>query len=938
MRGSAAWVALPSGPVILGLGLDMSAAGQRARSARAAEPGGIGSARARDPLALEIRLLGSLLGQVITEQAGEGIYDLVERLRLAAIDFRRSDQPEERERLEAELDALELRDAEAVITAFSLYFQLVNLAEARARVRALRRRERAARDGLLDDSVAEAVARLRRRDRSDADLDAMFARLRITPVLTAHPTEARRRTTLVALRRCAVLLEGLDDTRLTPSEDREIRRRLREEITVLWRTSDLRAVKPEPLDEVRTAMAVFDATLFQLAPRLYRAVDATLDAGSGARAPRTPAFLRFGSWIGGDRDGNPVVTSDLTGHTLRIQADHVLHGYEAVALRLMQTESATTAHDRVAKPLATRLARDAEELPETDRQLRRRFPDEPYRQRFGFIAERLRRTRAVLTGDAGPRAGAYDDADALDVELREIQDALEIDGMGRVAWGEVAEMRWQLATFGFHLASLEVRQHSDVHRAALAAIRDGGDPAAEVAPGVSTAEVLATFRSIGEGQRRYGPESVRRVIVSFTAEPRDVTDVLALAAAAEATTDIDVVPLFESSDALTSAGPLLDAVLTDPAYRAHVARRGDKQEVMLGYSDSNKESGFLAAAWMLHQAQAALVETSRAHGVELTLFHGRGGAIGRGGGPANRAIVGGAPGSVDGRLKLTEQGEVIFANYGDPAIAKRHLEQLTGAVLIASTPEHDAAAAAAVEAGGEMMSELSATARAAYRGLVHDDPGFAAFFRQITPIAELSDLRLGSRPPARGRAGADPDAAPPIDSLRAIPWTFAWSQSRINLPGWYGLGAALEAYGDAHGDRGISEFARLYRSWPFLASVIDNAEMILAKADMGIGRRYASLTTGAEAERWWTTIEAEYHRTVSWLLKITGRDRLLDGAPVLQRSIALRNPYVDALSEVQVRLLRRLRALPPDSPDRDLHRRLVQLSVNGVAAGLQNTG
>jgi phosphoenolpyruvate carboxylase len=912
--------------------------GGRARSAKAAEPAGIGSARARNPLALEVRLLGSLLGQVITEQAGEAIYDLVERLRLAAIAFRHDEQPDVRARLEAELDALELEDAEAVITAFSLYFQLVNLAEARARVRALRRRERAARDGILDDSVAEAVARLRRAGRSDEDLDAIFERLRITPVLTAHPTEARRRTTLVALRRVAVLLERLDDARLTPSDDGEIRRRLREEITVLWRTSDLRSVKPEPLDEVRTAMAVFDATLFQLVPRLYRTVDTGLDARSGTRPPRTPAFLRFGSWVGGDRDGNPAVTSELTAHTLRIQADHVLHGYEAVALRLMQTIAATTPHDRIAKPLATRLARDAEELSETDRQLRRRFPDEPYRQRFGFIAERVRRTRAVMTGESGPRAGAYDDVDALDLELAEIQDALVEDGLGRIAWGEVAEVRWQLATFGFHLASLEIRQHSAVHRAALAHVEGGGDLAEELVPGVTTDEVLATFRSICEAQDRYGPESTRRVIVSFTAAPRDITDVLTLAEAAGSTRSIDVVPLFESSDALTTAGDILDAVLRDAGYRGHVTARGDRQEVMLGYSDSNKESGFLAAAWMLHQAQAALVEVARAHDVELTLFHGRGGAIGRGGGPANRAIVGGAPGSVDGRLKLTEQGEVIFANYGDPAIAKRHLEQLTGAVLIASTPEHDAAAAAAVEAGGTLMGELSTTARDAYRSLVHDDPGFAGFFRQITPIAELSDLRLGSRPAARGRAGAGADEAPPIDSLRAIPWTFAWSQSRINLPGWYGLGTAMEAYAAAHGEQGIREIARLYRSWPFLASVIDNAEMILAKADMGIGRRYASLTSGDGAERWWAVIEAEYHRAVTWLLRVTGRERLLDGAPVLQRSIALRNPYVDALSEVQVRLLRRLRALPPDSPDRALHQRLVQLSVNGVAAGLQNTG
>jgi phosphoenolpyruvate carboxylase len=905
-----------------------------AHAAHAAEPASIGSANARDPLALEVRLLGALLGQVITEQAGEPIFDLVERLRRAAIAFRKDDDPVVRARLEAELDALELGDAEAVITAFSLYFQLVNLAEARARVRALRRRERAARDGLLDDSVAEAVARLRRAGRSEADLDAAVGRMRITPVLTAHPTEARRRTALVALRRCAVLLERLDDPRLTPSEDREIRRRLREEITLLWRTSDLRAVAPEPLDEVRTAMAVFDATLFTIVPRLYRSVDAALATDTGTRPPRVPAFLRYGSWVGGDRDGNPSVTAELTERTLRIQADHVLHGYEAVAARLMQTISAAAGHDRMARPLASRLARDAEELPEIDRQLRRRFPDEPYRQRFGFIAERLRRTRAALTGEAGARTGHYRDAEAFDLELREIQDALADDGLGRIAWGEIAELRWQVATFGFHLASLEIRQHSAVHRAALAA----ADGSTEVAPGVTADEVLATFRSIGAAQERFGEEATHRVVVSFTATPQDVLDVLALAEASGTRAAIDVVPLFESSEALLSAGPLLDAVLADPRYRAHLAARGDRQEVMLGYSDSNKESGFLAAAWMLHQAQADLVRVARARAVELTLFHGRGGAIGRGGGPANRAILGGAPGSIDGRLKLTEQGEVIAANYSDPAIARRHLEQLTGAVLIASTPEHDAAATRAVAAGGPLMAELAEHARIAYRSLVHDDPGFAAFFRDITPIAELSDMRLGSRPAARRRAGAPTAEAPPIDALRAIPWTFAWSQSRINLPGWYGLGSALEAYHSTHGETGLREIGRLYRSWPFLASVIDNAEMILAKADMGIGRRYESLAEGSQAEGRWSTIEAEFHRTVRWLLRITGRERLLDGAPVLQRSIALRNPYVDALSEVQVRLLRRLRALDQEDPARAMHLRLVQLSVNGIAAGLQNTG
>jgi phosphoenolpyruvate carboxylase len=922
----------------------------RESAAARAEPTGIGTSGARDPLATEVRLLGALLGEVITEQAGVATYELVERIRRRTIALRRGDDPAERARLEAELDGLDLAQTEAVITAFSLYFQLVNLAEARGRVRTLRRRERGARDGFLDDSVAEAVARLRDVGRSDADLDAILGRLCISPVLTAHPTEARRRTALVALRRCALLVERLDDARLTPSEDREIRRRLREEITLLWRTSVLRAVAPEPLDEVRTAMAVFDATLFTVVPRLYRATDAALDgpgrvARTGERAPRVPAFLRFGSWVGGDRDGNPSVTADTGGRTLRIQADHVLHGYEAVAMRLMQTVSASTATDRLPRALATRLARDAEELPETDRQLRRRFPGEPYRQRFGFIAERLRRTRVALTDDPGPRHGHYPDSDALDAELVEVQEALIADGLERVAWGEVTELRWQVATFGFHLASLEIRQHAEVHRAALRALAaSGADGAAngsvEVTPGVTLGETLATFVAMAALQARFGVEACRRYIISFTAGPTDVTDLFALARAAVPEDGsmpvLDVVPLFETSEALAAAGPILDAILRDPAYRAHLAGRGDRQEVMLGYSDSNKESGFLAAAWMLHGAQAALAEVARAHGIELTLFHGRGGAIGRGGGPANRAIMGSAPGSVDGRLKLTEQGEVIAANYSDPAIARRHLEQLTGAVLLASTAEHDARLGAALRTGAPLMDELAATARSVYRALVHDDPGFAAFFRDVTPIAEVSDLRLGSRPAARGRR--DADEAPPIDALRAIPWTFAWTQARINLPGWYGLGAALEAYRARHGEAGVAEIARLYRDWPFLASVLDNAELILAKADMGIARRYAGLARGDDAERSWAAIEAEYHRTVAELLRVTGRARLLDGAPVLQRSIGLRNPYVDSLSELQVRLLRRLRALAPDDPERTRVLRLVQASVNGVAAGNQNTG
>ncbi|MBI3749197.1 MAG: phosphoenolpyruvate carboxylase [Chloroflexi bacterium] len=910
----------------------------------------MGTSGARDPLATEVRLLGALLGQVVSEQAGPELFGLVERIRRRTAALRADDDPAERARLDHDLRGLDLGSAEAVIRAFSLYFALVNLAEAHARVRALRRRERAAGDGVLNDSIAEAIGQLRRLGRSEADLLEAIGRLAISPVLTAHPTEARRRTVLVALRRCAVLLERLDDPRLTPSQDRDVRRRLREEITLLWRTSDLRLVAPTPLDEVRTGMAFFDATLFLLAPRVYRVLDETLDAAparvhgpasdsgrSGTRPPLVQPFLRWGSWIGGDRDGHPGVTAEITEKTLRIQADHVLHGYEAVATRLMQTIAAATTADRVSRPLASRLARDAEDLPETDRQLRRRFPDEPYRQRFGFIAERLRRTRAALTGEAAPRTGRYASPADLDAELVEIQEALSADGLGRVAWGEVAEFRWQLGTFGFHLASLEIRQHASVHEAALAAVRADRPRSTELAAGVTLGEVLETFQGIAAAQARHGVEACRRYVVSFTASPTDVANVLELARLAAGDGEapaLDVVPLFESSAALERAGSILAALLDDPAYRDRIRVHGDRQEVMLGYSDSNKELGFLAGAWMLQRAQASMVEAAAARGVELTIFHGRGGAIGRGGGPTNRAILGLAPRSVDGRLKLTEQGEVIAAHYSDATIAERHLEQAVGAVLLASTPEHETRLRRAYDAGAPILAELAATSRAAYRALVHDDPGFASFFRDITPIRELSDLRLGSRPAARGRR----DVAPPIDALRAIPWTFAWSQARINLPGWYGLGTALEAYREAHGEPGLEAIARLARDWPFLSSLIDNAEMSLAKADMGVARLYASLATGSGDDRRWNAIESEYRRTVAIVTRLTGHERLLDGSPVLQRSVILRNPYVDSLSELQVRLLERLRALEPDDPERERVLRLVQLTVNGVAAGLQNTG
>ena len=936
-------------------------------------------AGAHDTLAHEVKLLGALLGQVIAEQGGPELLELVERCRVRSIAFRELGDEAAEGALAAELDTLDVDAAESLANAFALYFQLVNLAEERDTVRRLggaRRDGGPAEEGTPD----AAVDWLLERGWSGEAVGELLSRMRITPVLTAHPTEARRRTMLTALRRCYRLLEQLDDRRLAPADEAEIRRRLREEISVLWRSSAVRRLAPTPIDEVRTAMTFFDETIFRVVPRVYRAFDRALDrraaaeptdgalasdAGlTGTRPPRVAAFLRWGSWIGGDRDGNPNVTAELTRQVPRIHADHLLHGYEAVATRLLATIAVYVARDEVQPVLETRLARDAEELPETMRGLAGRYPDEPYRRRLGAIAERLRRTRGYLTEENGPISGRYETPEQLVTELEEMQRCLVADRLARVAYGEVQDFIWQVETFGFHLASLELRQHSEVHDAALAALRGPSGPAAglaaELVPGVSAAEVLATFRAAHAIQRRFGEAACHRYVISFTRCHDDVIHVLDLAEIAAdpsipaaatggfapGTPDLDVVPLFESSDALTGCGELLEELLADPRYRRHLAERGNCQEVMLGYSDSNKESGFLAAIWMLYRAQSQLAEVARRHGIELTLFHGRGGAIGRGGGPTNRAILAQAPGSIAGRFKMTEQGETVAANYANLAIAENHLELVGSAVAVASTPEHDDCVAEADGRGAAVMDELAEIARRSYRSLVYERPGFERFFRSITPLAELSTMALGSRPARRGSAGAAASgpagaAESPrpsgIDSLRAIPWVFSWSQARIGLPAWYGLGSALEGYEQAHGEGSLSAVSELYRDWPFLTSAFDNAELILGRSEPKIASLYAALA-GDDDDGLWGCIIDEYERSIRMLAKVTGRNELLAAEPQTGRSIRLRRPYIDPLSHIQVRFLARLRSLPADDPNRERFRRLVQLTVNGVAAGLQNTG
>lgn len=918
-----------------------------------AEPAGIGSSRARDPLSREVKLLGSLLGQVIAEQAGEDLLHIVERVRKLTSDIRTTGSITRQRGLQTILEELSVEQIEDLIKAFSLYFHLTNLAEEKHRVRRVRKRARTAKAGGPDGSVDEAVRRLLREDEPERN-KALMGELSIGLVLTAHPTEARRRTMLVALRRVFALLDQLDDQRITPNEDAEIRRRLREEISLLWRTSALRMERPSPLDEVRTALLFFDESLFTVTPMLYRTLDRALDRASwtgagpeatpgsgpardtgrtGTRPPAIRPFLRWGSWIGSDRDGHPHVTAQTTRQAAAIGADHVLRGLEAVATRLMQTV-ALSGHKGDLEPcLVARMERDRRELGNTFRELQRRYPNEPYRQRFGCIAERLRQTRHRLVDGRGFGSGYLSPAELLE-EVVELQSCLVADGMERVAFGEVQSLRWQIESFGFHALSLEVRQHSDVHRAVLEAIAAGVDlDELSVAEGVKAGEVLEAFRAIADIQERFGPEACRRYVISFTRQAQDVYDVLDLAERAGLQRDaLDVVPLLETADALEGADRLLDHLLSNATYRRHLHTRADHQEVMLGYSDSTKESGALAAAWLLHLAESKLAETAERHGIRLTLFHGRGGAIGRGGGPMSRAILASAPHSLGGHLKITEQGEVVANRYANRDIALRHLEQLTNAVLVGSSHAHEQQAKAAWRLGRAVLDELAERSSRAYRALVWEDPAFEDFYVAATPIAELSELALGSRPAARSSGSVR------LATLRAIPWVFSWAQSRAFLPAWYGLGTAIEEYEAAHGPGATARLQDLYRHSPFLTGVIDVMEMALAKVDMAVAQRYAGLAPGPDAERLWTSIRSEYERTVAAVLRITGRAQLLDEAPFLQRSIRLRNPYIDSLSELQVMLLGRLRAMRRDDPGREHLRRLVQLTVSGVAAGLQNTG
>ncbi|WP_329484580.1 phosphoenolpyruvate carboxylase [Kribbella sp. NBC_01510] len=858
-----------------------------------------------EELRADVRLLGELLGKVLVEYAGQPLLDDVEKLRELTIagDGAAAEQlvaswPHER--------------AEDVARAFTCYFHLTNLSEELHRARVLRARDRSG-DAPAVSELAQAVEQIAT-DSGEQQARALLNGLEFRPVLTAHPTEARRRAVLATIRRISSLLDERGDPRTGDSELAENRRRLIEQVDILWRTSQLRTSRPSPLDEVRSAMAVFEETLFDVVGNVYRRLDDALAGdAAGVKQPVVAPFVRLGSWIGGDRDGNPNVTAAITREAMQIQADHVLRALEQateVLGRALTLDAATTPPSAPVR----RILEDARAVnPELIADIEARSPAEPHRQLLLLAARRLAATRARDADFGYPRA-----SDFLH-ELKVLQDSLVTAGALRQAYGELQQLIWQVNSFGFHLAELEVRQHSSVHTKALEEVLGGGELSDQ------TEEVLATLRVIGQIQQRFGPEACRRYVVSFTRNAGDLAAVYELADAAldGRPIELDVVPLFETGEDLQNSVEVLDNAIQLTRVRHRLTANDRRFEVMLGYSDSAKDVGPVSATLALYDAQARITAWAQRNAIRLTLFHGRGGALGRGGGPANRAVLAQAPGSVAGRFKLTEQGEAIPARYGNAAIAQRHIEQVTAATLLASTPAVEERAAAAADRFSVVEKTLDEAARTAYHRLVKAD-GFAEWFGRVTPLEELGQLPLGSRPARRGVAVSS------LEDLRAIPWVFAWSQARVNAPGWYGLGSALSAVGD------VAVLRDANQNWPLFQVMLENAEMSLAKTDRRILSRYLELGDRPDLSQ---LMLDEHALTTEWVLKVLDQDRLLAGRRVLGRAVELRNPYVDALSYLQLRALRTLRT--DDSVDEEQivrQRRLLLLTVSGVAAGLQNTG
>jgi phosphoenolpyruvate carboxylase len=925
-------------------------------------PPGIGFSSRDEPLRRDINLLGRILGHVIAEQEGKSLFGAEEEVRLLCKRLRFAYDPDLDERLWRRIERMDEAELGRIVRAFSVYFQLVNVAERYHRVR--RHREYEARDDTPQRaSLRNALARIEREGILDAGgLEKLLDEMSVSLVLTAHPTEAQRRSIRRKHQDVAEALDRLDSGRLAARERAGVEERLAEEISLLWQTDELRAKRPEVEAEISRTLQFFEDSLLSTTLEVYRNLEDDLVRifpGVG----HVGKILRFGSWVGGDQDGNPFVRAETMLTALRLQRDLILKRHRVAALSLARQLTQSSKRVAISEELREALEREEERFPQAEERWTSEDAEEPYRQMMLFIAGRIRR---ALQTPEDPKG--YARATELLEDLRVVQRSLLRHGGERAANGELRDFLRQVEVFGFHLAKLDVRQESSKIASAVAELLTAGvepdsdylaldegekadlllrlltDSATnsshdDVPEGISDESrgVLETFANIRLATEEFSEPPVETFVLSMARGASDVLAMLYLARRAglvrfdeegrcvEAL--INVTPLFETIEDLDEAPEVLRGLLKDPTYRSYVATRGDEQEIMLGYSDSGKDAGYVTSNWALYKAQERLAEISRGCGVRLRLFHGRGGTVGRGGGPSYDAILAQPPGTVAGNIRITEQGEVISFKYGMKGLARRNLDTVLAAVLEASAIDGDAGPN---EKWVDALERLSTRSREVYRGLVYEDEDFLRFFAATTPIQELPLLNIGSRPAKRVDS-------PDVSSLRAIPWVFAWTQNRLLLPSWYGAGSAFSEMIETEG--GVETLREMYDGWPFFKTLVDFMQMTLAKSDMRIAEAYASLVEDeGMRERVWGRVAEEHSRCVEAMLAVTGQESLLDNSPVLQRSIRLRNPYVDPLSYIQVHLLRRLRSLPEEAPERESIAYPLLLTVFGISSGMVNTG
>jgi phosphoenolpyruvate carboxylase len=894
---------------------------------------------ADDRLREEVRLLGGLLGEVIRAEAGEDLYDRIEAVRQASVAYHRHPGARGSAELERLLSDLSLDQAVGLAHGFAVFSLLANVAEDRAGKR--RARSQTA-EGARPDTPEGALARLATAGRSVEDARDLLSEALISPVLTAHPSEVRRKSVLDRITAVSDLLDACDRDDLACAPDIMIRG-LRRQTVILWATRLVRTTGLVVQDEIDTVVSFLERVFLKVAP------EQLIDWRRRLDAPELKPFIRIGAWVGGDRDGNPNVDADALGAAFATPARAVLRHYLDAVNTLGAELSLSGSLARVSPALDALSRASGDDSPHR--------ADEPYRRALSQIYARLSATHSALTGQTAPRpaaftATAYPDPVEFRTDLAVLQDSLIASHGQTFADDSLSHLIATVDVFGFHMATLDLRQNSDVHARVVGdLLRVAGvcpDYAAldEEARLVLLAQELATPRLLfspyaiytpetlkerailqaaAGALDRFGPEAIRTHIVSKTDAASDLLEVYLLLKEVglyrhddPAACPIQAAPLFETIDDLRAASPTLERLLTEPSALA-VARARGVQEVMIGYSDSNKDGSYLTSTWELHEASRALLAVTERVGVRLQLFHGRGGAVGRGGGSSFAGVLSQPTGTVAGRIRITEQGEVIANKYGEPDVARRNLDALTAGTLLASlTPPPDERLSSV---HGATATALSRASMKAYRALVYETPGFVDYFRAATPIAEIAELKIGSRPTSRTASTA-------IDDLRAIPWVLSWSQSRVMLPGWFGFGSAVEG-------QDLEELRTMARDWPFFRTLVQNMEMIMAKADMTIARRYASLVPDqALAASIFGALQAEWDRTRDAVLAITGQTELLGGQPELDRLIRLRMPYVEPLNHVQIELIRRRRAGDDDPRVREG----ILLAINGVAAGLRNSG